>query len=118
MVQCLLVFEIWAKSSTKLCYPQHPQFQRELIGTAYGVNFSRGQLRGDLKRDDAKYCAKCKNGDIIDMYLDFKSMELRYSVNNRTCKRAFDIPQGSYRASVAMFFPSDKLTLLMYKTSN
>ena len=105
------------KYLNSLCYP-HEWAPSQLTGTAYGVNISRGQLRGDKKREKQKYCEPCNNDDIIDMYLDFKSMELRYCVNGKDYGKAFDIKDGSWRASVTFFFTEDKLTLLYYRNNS
>ena len=96
------------------CYPLEAK-PSELFGKAYGGNFCRGQLRGDKKREKERYCPRCKNGDIIDMFLDFKNKELRYYINDRDYGKAFDIKDGSYRASVTLYYSKDRLTLMFYK---
>ena len=96
------------------CYPVGMN-RSELRRKAYGVNFAMGEFRGDYTGDNEKVCERCKDGNIIDMFLDFKNMELRYCVNDKDYGKPCNISKGSYRACVTLYFETDKLTLLHYK---
>ena len=96
----------------KLCCTKGPE--AAIRGKVFGLNCARGQLRGDADRDNQQYCPKCNDNDIVDMYLDFNNMELKYSVNNKDYGKAFNIPEGSYRASISLYWKNDKVTLVFY----
>ena len=61
---------------------------------------------------DKDYCCKCKAGDIIEMYLDFEVMGLRYTINGKDYGQAFDIDHGEYRAAVCLHKDMGEIELL------
>lgn len=83
----------------------------------YALNTMWGELRGDIDEyiQQQTYCAECKTGDVIDMYLDLNKFELKFSVNDKDHGKAFDVDQtSSYRAAVNMEW-SDSVKLVFYK---
>ena len=71
-----------------------------------GLNLFYGELRGYSEKN---YCPKCKEGDIIDMYLDLNNFELKYSINDKDYGKAFDVENTSYRAVVCCGGSDDNL---------
>eukprot|EP01084_Bolivina_argentea_P166138 288520_1 len=55
---------------------------------------------------------KPKEGDIIEMIVDFDSLELSYIVNGIDFGVAFKIEKTEYRAAIAMYYLADSITLL------
>ena len=81
----------------------------------YGLNGVRGALRGGIDGDGRKmYCKPVENDDIIEMYLDLKLNELKYSVNGKDCGKAFDVESGEYRAVIGLSWLEEKVELLQY----
>ena len=66
---------------------------------------------------DQHYGEECREGDIIDMYVDFEKFQIRYSVNDKDYGVAFTIKPGKYRAAVSLQSSpmSTKLRLEMYE---
>merc|ERR1712176_386990 len=46
-----------------------------------------------------KYGVKCNTGDIVEMFVDFDELTLKYSVNGIDQGVAYKIQPGSYRAA-------------------
>ena len=71
----------------------------------YALCLNRGKLvdrshgGGTL---ESKYCRECVANDIVEMYLDFKTMELRFTINDQDYGKAFDVDHGKYRAAVCL----------------
>ena len=82
---------------------------------AYGLNTVVGYLRGDPKKYYTKYCPKCNDGDFVEMCLDLDKFELRYNVNDKQYKKAFDVPKSTWRACVCFNHKDDELELVHYK---
>eukprot|EP01084_Bolivina_argentea_P209045 356180_1 len=51
------------------------------------------------------YGVECKSGDIVDMFLNFDDLTLKYSVNDKDMGVAFNITNTPYRAAI---FTCDK----------
>ena len=59
---------------------------------------------------------RCREGDIIDMYVDFNKAEIKFSVNDEDLGVAFkDIAKSEYRAAVSIKNQKDKFELLLYE---
>ena len=69
----------------RLCYASK-SYDKNEQKRSFGLNATRGQLRGDHRRYSKKYCERCKPGDIIAMCLDLNKMELGFKINDNYAK--------------------------------
>eukprot|EP01084_Bolivina_argentea_P183626 316831_1 len=89
----------------------------------YALNCGFGKLRGcvNIKIIGLKYCNECIDGDIVDMYLDLNNHELKYSVNDKDCGKAFDVEVNQSYTAVVCFGESNInniVKLVSYETRN
>ena len=81
---------------------------------AYALCVSDGKLVDRSHGGDSskQYSCVCDNGDILEMYLDFETMELRYTINDQDYGKAFDVDPGKYRAAICLHQPKGAIELL------
>ena len=82
----------------------------------YGMSSSYG-LRANIGKKihigySQKYAIPCKRNDIIDMYVDFDKLELKFSINEIDYGIAYNITQGNYIAAVALYHEVDSVKLI------
>ena len=98
-----------------------------------GHNFARGsyrQYRGygyfvskGLRTDkncgvsDSPYGVVCKDGDIVEMILDFDELSLSFKVNGTDYGKCHDVKQDKYRAAVFLYEAGCKIQLLESSTT-
>ena len=59
------------------------------------------------------YGERCKQGDIIEMTLDFENGSLRYAINDKSYDKAYDIDTlAEYRSFVTLSQTGDRVQLL------
>ena len=91
-------------------------------GKAYIYQITHGCLcHGDagkgLQRDWSwvpRSDYECGSGDVIDMELDFNSLELGYRANGKHLGTAFQVENTSYRAGIAAYSAGDVIELVSY----
>ena len=85
-------------------------------GRTYGIANNSGLLinkyGGPNFAEGGEYGTKTKAGDIVVMHCDMDKLELRFSINNKDCGKAFDIQPGKYRAVINLYDKDDSITLL------
>ena len=85
--------------------------------TSYCLDVSLNELNIHNKYNawQGGYANNCKEGDIIDMYLDLDELELSFSIDDIHYGKAFDIDSGyGYVAAVSVWRDGSKLTLVSY----
>ena len=55
-----------------------------------------------------------EKGDIIDMFVSFDDLSVRYSLNEQDQGIAFKINHGEYRAAITLSEANTKIRLLSY----
>ena len=76
----------------------------------HGINVKSGLLEGGRVQEprlERKYGRKCEKGDIIDMYLDLKTNELKYCINVQDYGKAFDVKHTQYRSMISVLIYDD-----------
>eukprot|EP01083_Nonionella_stella_P136182 414241_1 len=88
-------------------------------GESYGYAYisCNGRLAsldsGDWAGNSREYGPfKPKEGDTVEMCVNFDTLELRYIVNGQDFGVAFKIEKTEYRAAVNMYYQDDSITLL------
>ena len=101
---------------------QYDKNRQSGVNLAMGLKISDGSLRdtqnSSVRSVDESYCPFGKTGDIVEMMLDFKSLELSFSVNNKDYGKAFDIQAAPYRATILVGTVSQEVQLLSYDAKN
>ena len=85
-------------------YPFTINFDHELEEkNGYAFSERTGKLQSKRLTRGEKYGCKCKDGDIIEMRLDFNNKTLGYIINDKDYGKAFDIDATKmYRAAVRL----------------
>ena len=79
------------------------------------VSFNELNIHDKCNSWEGGYATRCKQGDIIDMYLDLDKLELSFSIGGTHYGKAFDVDSGfGYTAAVSVWPNGTKLTLLSY----
>ena len=86
---------------------------------AYCLDIEAAELNihnmSDGWNQDDEYGVCCKEGDVIDMYLDLDKLELSFAINDTYYGKAFDIDSGfGYVAAASYGQDTNKITLLTY----
>ena len=61
-----------------------------------------------------EYGIKCKADDIVDMFVNFDDLTLRYSVNNKDYGVAWEIENTQYKCAVYTYSKNDSIKLIEY----
>ena len=107
-----ILIGIWKIESEKEP-PTETYFTHRGDNAAYAFNVDYAKLvnkRGSGHGRD--YGIKCKDGDIIDMYLDMNNLTLSFAINNKHYGKAFDIEDTPYRLAVMMQDINNSITML------
>ena len=103
MVYVWNIIGVWRVNDNELP-PRNTYFTNGGI-TAYGLCLTDGELVNRTTGGGTigpPYACAVKEDDIIEMYLDFDKMELRYTINNKEYGKAFDIEKSKYRAAICL----------------
>eukprot|EP01084_Bolivina_argentea_P209042 356176_1 len=101
-----IVIGIW-KTMSKPKPPTHTHFtEGSSYKSGYGYVVTEAQTTGPTGGvSGGSYGVKCKSGDIVDMFLNFDDLTLKYSVNDKDMGVAYQITNTPYRAAI---FTHDK----------
>ena len=104
------VIGIWSTKTTKEP-PRNTYFTKDRSSYAFVADSAKmvNESGGGFGND---YGVKCKEGDIIDMYLDFNNLTLRYCINDKDYGVACNVDNASYRAAVNTQYEGDCIELL------
>eukprot|EP01084_Bolivina_argentea_P008102 15152_1 len=84
-------------------------------GYAFVVNFGYLTHPQAPGRKGNAYTNKCKEGDIIQMILNFRNCSLSFMVNEKVLGKAFDIEHTEYKAVATLIGADTKFTLCSYQ---
>ncbi len=83
-------------------------------GYAYVINSQHKTNPSKQGYCGPKYGVICKDGDVIEMTLDFNTLCLSYRVNGSDYGKAFDVDNTTYKAAITLFSKGDSISLISY----
>ena len=102
-MQCVWnIIGVWKVEENKI--PPRNTYFTNGKDVAYGLCLTNGKLVKVATGGSTNklYADPIKANDIIEMYLDFDNMELRFTINNKDYGKAFDIAKSKYRAAICL----------------
>eukprot|EP01084_Bolivina_argentea_P288204 494640_1 len=103
-----LILGIWKTKNVNP--PKDGCFTEDKNG--YGYNVGTG-----FDVDGNKYGKLCTTDNILDMYLDFTSLTLKYSVNDEECGVLTQVENTAYKAAVYTFWNGESVEFISYSKS-
>jgi len=83
-------------------------------GYAYDIEHGRFTNPSVPGGGGPKYAVRCKQDDVIEMYLDFETLMLSFAVNGTYYSNGQRIERTEYKVAITMHGVDDKLRLLSY----
>ena len=106
---------------SKECVDENGRFNKTcIVGKYWGYCFDAVQRRVNINKHATSwtqagtYGIKTECGDIVDMYLDFKSLELSFAVNDVNYGKSHHIRDASYKAAICSFGSTTEIEFLHY----
>jgi len=85
---------------------------------AYGFAANKGALldvesgSGGDNDNSTRYGKRCGTGDLVEMTLDFESLELHFAINGEAYGCAFTVEDTEYRAAVNLCHKGDSIQII------
>merc|ERR1712228_426064 len=83
-------------------------------GYAYDIERGRFTTPSNPGGGGPKYAVQCHKNDVIEMYLDFKTLMLTFSVNGTYYANGQKIENTEYKAVISMFGQNNKMRFVSY----
>ena len=83
-------------------------------GYAYDVKGAKLTTPSAPGTGGPKYAVKCKQNDVIEMYVDFNTRMLTFAVNGKYYPNGQLIERTRYKAAITMFANDNELRLISY----
>ena len=104
---------IWKCETGKA--PKNSWFPLEKNGYGYVIGKGCTASHTEAGGTDKRYGIRCKENDIIEMYVDFTGQTVKYSVNGKDYGVAFNIDNVPYKVAISSCWKNDSVEFLEYK---
>merc|ERR1712228_772777 len=107
---------IWKPKSTKYGTPILNKYFTQRKHNGYAFDIKEPKLTNPARPGGGgpKYAVRCHQNDVIEMYLDFNTLMLTFSVNGTYYPNGQKIENTEYKAAITMHGTYDKIRFISY----